>query len=88
MMREHDKSKKHIVSCTNSGNTCSGLSLFAADGKVLYTSEARPPGYIDESMYGSWSGHESAGWYGVGKWHGLGGGCGGNAALRRCIGHV
>jgi pectin methylesterase-like acyl-CoA thioesterase len=40
---------------------------------VLYTSEARPPGYIDESMYGSWSRHESTGWYGVGKWHRFGG---------------
>ncbi len=40
---------------------------------MLYTSEARPLGYFDESMYGSWSRHESAGWYGVGKWHGFGG---------------
>ena len=28
------------------------------------------------------------GWYGVGKWHGFGWGCGGNSALRRCIGDV
>jgi hypothetical protein len=27
--------------------------FFAGGGKVLYTSEARPLGYFDESMYGS-----------------------------------
>jgi uncharacterized membrane protein YkoI len=46
----------------------------AGNGKLLYTSEALPPGSFDSLMYGHWEGHERGGWHGAGKWHGFAGG--------------